>query len=215
MMNSENSSRLDKLWNKVFSFYTAKCRQDDVLMRLGVHSYDHVYRVWNNVKIINKVNKLSTHGDYEILQAAAILHDIGYLEISDIANALEEHVEKSMSMSDGFMQNLFSDDETDSVKRIISGHHSTVFEKMSFEQKILIIADQIDLLGLDGTLREFMRDASQHRNRDEIARKILDKTKKRADKLIKFNICEELIRERLLESERFLLQVINCGPQIN
>lgn len=214
-MNSENLSRLDQLWSKVFSFYVVKCRQDDVLIRLGIHSYDHVYRVWNNVKLIIDVHKLSTHSDYEIVQAAAILHDIGYLNNFDIANALEEHVKKSMSMSDEFMQNLFSDDEIVSVKRIISSHHGTAFEEMNLEQKILIIADQIDLLGLDGTVREFMRDTSLHRNRDEIARKILDKTQKRAVRLFKFNICEELIRERLLESERFLLQVINCGPKIN
>jgi HD superfamily phosphodiesterase len=206
-MKPNSLSRLNKLWERVAAFYIQKRTSLDSSLNIGIHDRDHIYRVWKNVKRIEQADS-AARIDYELVQAAAILHDIGY------ADAPEAHVQRSVAMSKDFLQELlFSEEEIAVVQETIGGHHNNQYHEMSPEQKILLVADQLDLLGLDGMLREFIRAASKGQNRDEIAQAILQKSSQRYAKLAELRISEQFVTEKWRESEKFLSQIIATGPQ--
>ena len=213
-MNSKTSARLDKLWDNVMSFYEKEGNTHASLLDINIHGCDHIYRVWNNVRQIENHGDLDEKVNYELTQAAAILHDIGYLLI-DSNNVLhEDHAKESMNLSETFLRNLsFSDNEIALVQKIIGSHHSDQFGQMSLEQKILLLADQLDLLGLDGILREFIRLSSTHQNRDKMAKIIFQKSSQRYKKLVKLKICQKLLREKWHQSEDYLMKIIDAGYQ--
>jgi len=203
------------LWNDVVSYYLQEYQRHKSLLQIGVHSYDHIYRVWSSVKIIESYNDIEERVNFELIQAAAILHDIGYLGATNITHAPSDHVTRSVIISKEFLQTLlFTDREIDCIQKIISGHHNDQYSQLTLEQKILLVADQLDLLGLDGTLREFIRASSKYQNRDEMAEKILNKSRQRYAKLIKLKIGEKLIIKKWRQSKRYLSQIINTGPRI-
>lgn len=212
MLNS--LSRLDKLWEAVYSFYKQEYERRESLLCIGVHDYDHIYRVWDNVKRIEGNNDKINKVNWELLQAAAILHDIGYLVSTCNDLTVESHVEESILKSEGYLRVLlFTSEEIVAIQNIISGHHSNQYDQLSLEQKILIIADQLDLLGLDGTLREFIRLSSENQNRDELAEAIRKKSSLRFEKLLKFKVCDDLILEKWKQSDSYLEKIINAGSQ--
>jgi HD superfamily phosphodiesterase len=203
--------RLDKLWNDVVLYYMQEQQRHKSLFYIGIHGCDHIYRVWSNVKVIKNNNDSDERVNYELLQAAAILHDIGYLDAASL-NHSEEHVKKSVLMSREFLQTpLFTEEETETIQKIISAHHNDQYNQMSLEQKMLLVADQLDLLGLDGTLREFIRASTKYQDRDEMAVEILKKSRRRYTKLLELKIGEKLIVEKWRQSESYLLQIINTG----
>lgn len=208
-MKSNSLSRLNKLWERVAAFYA----QERTRQEIGIHDCDHIYRVWGNVKQIEQ-DESDRSINYELIQAAAILHDIGYLDITEINLAPETHPKRSVIMSRDFLQDLlFSEEEIAIVQEIIGGHHNDQYYEMNTEQKVLLVADQLDLLGLDGMLREFIRAASKGQNRDEIARVILQKSSQRYAKLVQLQIAEQFVTEKWRESEKYLSQIIARGPQ--
>jgi HD superfamily phosphodiesterase len=138
----------------------------------------------------------------DLVQAAAMLHDLGYSQLTEPETERREHINYSIKLCvDPLRQVGFTKDEITRVQSIILSHHETDHSAKSLEQKILYIADKLDMIGLDGTMRMFMRYASSISNRDQIAQRLLNEMSKRIiEDFLRVGVCRDIIELRWAET---------------
>jgi HD superfamily phosphodiesterase len=102
-----------------------------------------------------------------VLLAAAMFHDIGFIELAGKEKEKDQHIQLSMIMCVERM-NLFgfTKDEIHQTQSIIETHHQKDHSNKNLSQKILYLADKLDLMGIDGTVRNIIRHAGTYQNRD-------------------------------------------------
>jgi HD superfamily phosphodiesterase len=202
-MSHIEKTRIDILWFKVLDIYTNLERQG-YAPRLGIHDIDHISRVLRNAQLI--LNELAEDQRGQVLsdlvQAAAMLHDLGYSQLTEPETERREHINYSIKLCvDPLRQVGFTKDEITRVQSIILSHHETDHSAKSLEQKILYIADKLDMIGLDGTMRMFMRYASSISNRDQIAQRLLNEMSKRViEDFLRVGVCRDIIELRWAET---------------
>jgi len=110
------------------------------------HSYEHVDRV---VKIAVLLAK-KENADRELVQVAAVLHDVG-------RGIGQPHNETGAKLASEILNNLqYPLEKTKKVARIVLLHDIGSESKLrSLEEKIVWDADKIDLLGAVGIARGF------------------------------------------------------------
>jgi len=119
------------------------------------HDLNHGLRVKNLCLYINKEDSL--HSDQEILIAAALLHDIGY-----ISDDSPKHVKSSIQFAKALLPKVkFERDKIPAVIMCIK-NHDTVPGRLGWKQKttmecrVLRDADAIESLGCLGIIRYAM-----------------------------------------------------------
>ncbi|MBU0899152.1 MAG: HD domain-containing protein [Nanoarchaeota archaeon] len=119
----------------------------------SAHNMDHVMRVYRNCLSIAKNKDV----DMEVLQAAAILHDIGAVKEMHDNTGNTDHAMIGAEMAEPILKELgFSDDKIKHVKDcIISHRYKTENKPKTKEAEILFDADKIDALGAIGIARSF------------------------------------------------------------
>jgi HD superfamily phosphodiesterase len=213
-MHADRLARPEKLWSEILSVYLQTAKLPGTMSYVGIHDYDHVYRVWENVKSLRQHLDMDNGLNFELIEFAAILHDIGYLFPPAASQSVQDHVSRSVAVCESYLRSISCvDSEIAAVKEIIREHHNDLSATMNMEKKVLIVADQLDLLGMDGTLREFIRMSSSNQNRDEMAKIIIHKSQQRYEKLVQFHICDALVTERWQQSEEYLQMIIMHGHQ--
>ena len=112
------------------------------------HGYDHTNRVRNWAL---KIAKLENYQNLEILEAAALLHDVGR---SDDSKPGQSHGETGAKIAKEFLkkENLFSEIEIEEICLAIF-YHNSVKEIRSDLLNIVRDADILDLVGAVGILR--------------------------------------------------------------
>ena len=110
------------------------------------HSYEHVDRVVKIAVLLAKKEK----ADMELVQVAAILHDVG-------RGIGQPHNEIGAKLASEILNNLqYPPEKTEKVARIVLLHDIGSESKLrSLEEKIVWDADKIDLLGAVGIARGF------------------------------------------------------------
>jgi uncharacterized protein len=110
------------------------------------HSYDHVERVVKIAILVAKMEK----ADVELVQVAAILHDVGRC-------VGQPHNETGAKLASEILNNLhYPLQKTQEIARIVLLHNVDSKNKLSsLEEKIVWDADKIDLLGAVGIARGF------------------------------------------------------------
>jgi uncharacterized protein len=110
------------------------------------HSYAHVDRVVKIALLLAKKEK----ADMELVQIAAILHDVGRC-------VGQPHNETGAKLAPEILGNLhYPRQKAEKVARIVLLHHMDSKDKLnSIEEKIVWDADKIDLLGAVGIARGF------------------------------------------------------------
>jgi uncharacterized protein len=110
------------------------------------HSYEHVDRVVKIAVLLAKKEK----ADRELVQVAAILHDVG-------RGIGQPHNETGAKLASEILNNLqYPPEKTKKVARIVLLHDIGSESKLrSLEEKIVWDADKIDLLGAVGIARGF------------------------------------------------------------
>lgn len=193
--------RLINLRNRVIDVYT-KFTGTEMQSKLGVHMLDHVFRVVRNVgDIVSELD--SKELQVELLLAAAMLHDIGYIKSKINHEKCSVELGKQILFETGF-----SETEILEIEGMILSHHQKDHTNKSQEEKIMYIADKCDALGYDGTVRIFMDRGNKNPNRDEIAEQIKNEFKIRVEQdLLKIRLGVKLIECRWKESQ-FLLTAI-------
>jgi uncharacterized protein len=111
------------------------------------HSYEHTDRVVKIATILAEKEK----ADLEVVQTAALLHDIG--------RAIgEPHNETGASLAGDILKQIpcYSQEKISKIAKIILHHPIAYRNKLAtLEEKIVWDADKIDLLGVIGIARVF------------------------------------------------------------
>lgn len=118
------------------------------------HDIDHVMRVYNLAMTIAKDNPKV---DLEILQAATLLHDIGYKKESQDSTGQVDHAVVSAEMAKPILEKLdFSPEKIKHIQNCILSHrYRTENEPETVEAKILFDADKLESTGAIGIARAF------------------------------------------------------------
>lgn len=119
----------------------------------GSHDWEHTQRVFNLCMRIGKKEK----ADMEILQLAAILHDIGR-GLQDKSNGKICHAEKGAILAEGLLKRYNVD--KGKINKIIHCIETHRFRNnkapQTKEAKILYDADKLDAIGATGIGRAFL-----------------------------------------------------------
>ncbi len=117
----------------------------------GSHSFDHTERVW---KLSTQLAK-EENADLEIVQTAALLHDIARLK--EDKGEVECHAKGGAKLAREILKRLnFPEEKVDKICYAIDVHrHSTNINPETKEAKILQDADRLDALGAITIARMF------------------------------------------------------------
>jgi uncharacterized protein len=116
------------------------------------HDFLHVLRVYNLCK---KIAKSEKNVDFEVLELAALLHDIGRKK-EDLDKTGEiDHAIESAKMAERILEKFsFPKEKIEKIKgAIISHRFKTNSRPISIEGKILSDADKLDVIGAIGIVR--------------------------------------------------------------
>jgi uncharacterized protein len=119
------------------------------------HNIDHVLRVYN---LALKIAEGEGEVDWEVLQTATLLHDIGgSRETSDPTGATDHAVESAKMAAPILTEAGFSATKIKHVQECIVSHrYKTNSVPQTIEAKILFDADKLDALGAIGIARVFV-----------------------------------------------------------
>jgi len=119
----------------------------------GSHDWEHTERVLNMCIHINSIEG----GDIDIIQAAALLHDIGR-HAQDISKGKISHAEIGVEMARPILEKYEFNPE--SIERILHCIETHRYRKgdapQSLEARILFDADKLDAIGAIGIGRAFV-----------------------------------------------------------
>ena len=120
----------------------------------GSHDWFHIERVWNTVKYIQS----QEGGNLEVIELAALLHDIADHKYNDGDFQKGEKVAYELLISKGASQELAT--EVSKVIGIVSFKGANV---ASLEGQIVRDADRLDAIGAIGIARAFAYGGSRNR----------------------------------------------------
>ncbi|MCK9577875.1 HD domain-containing protein [bacterium] len=114
------------------------------------HDFEHTIRVYN---LCLHLARLEKNVDMEILEAAALLHDIGRIDEDKDSNL--DHAIIGAKKAVPILQELnFSVDQIEKIKHCICAHrYRNKVDAESIEAKILFDADKLDSTGAIGVAR--------------------------------------------------------------
>lgn len=206
-------SRIQTLWSQIKTYYQDQTGKEKSPY-LGIHDIDHVARVLRNANqlIINSPEPLLLH-EVEQIQAGAILHDIGYCLLTQPPLEHRSHIQNSLELSQTFLATAsFAPHEIAVVHAIISCHHDKDHQQKTFGEKVVYLADKLDMIGFDGLLRMCIKGSTDSLDRDVIAIALLDKLEKRVhEDLLQVGIGHELIELRWQETKWLLNEILVRG----
>ena len=124
----------------------------------GSHDWFHIERVWNTVKYIQS----QEGGNLEVIELAALLHDIADHKYNDGDFQKGEKVAYELLISKGASQELAT--EVSKVIGIVSFKGANVADTAaSLEGQIVRDADRLDAIGAIGIARAFAYGGSRNR----------------------------------------------------
>jgi uncharacterized protein len=126
-------------------------RESERLMRSSGHDYQHVLRVYNLAKRIGEEEK----ADVFVLEAAALLHDLGRAE--EARDPTIDHAQRSAEMAREILERMgFQEEKIEAILYAIRVHrYREGIVPETKEAKILQDADKLDALGAVGIMRCF------------------------------------------------------------
>ena len=122
------------------------------MAKLGLHGWPHVKRVQ---RLCMQLAKNAKEGDSEVLEVAALLHDVG--KHVEKENNSVDHGRISAEMAEEFLRSIkFDDEKLEAVCHAIRTHtHGE--EPRSLEAKIVHDADFLDKMGAVGVATVFVK----------------------------------------------------------
>jgi len=119
----------------------------------SAHSMDHVMRVFNLANTLAKGQKV----DLEVIQIAALLHDIGGAQEANDKSGKTDHALVSAQMADPFLRKLgYNEEKIQHIKDCIETHrYRTTRRPKTLEAKIVFDADKLETVGAIGVARAY------------------------------------------------------------
>lgn len=162
------------------------------------HWWDHVVRVANNALFI--VNRDEASDCRELVVAAALCHDIGYLDNKD--NDTLASIQRCPTVLHPVG---YSDNEISRIQEIMRGDDRDIKIAEEYEEKVLYIADKLDLFGTDGTIRLVIEGAREGRTvRHELAEHIANRQRSWFEYMMSLNVVPDIVESRYAEACRIL-----------
>ncbi len=167
------------------------------------HGYEHVERVRRlALRIAKKLAEQGYEIDFEALEIAALLHDVGR-SVSE-----EKHAEVSADIARRILEALGIDrDRIEKIARIILAHSYSYGRKPeSLEEAILSDADKLDAMGAVGIARVFIYSGKHGRSIEDSIKHIETKILRLKD-LVMTEPAKKLAEDRHRFVEQFLAQL--------
>ncbi len=132
-----------------------KAIAEDLMGDCAAHNMDHVMRVYTLAVKLSEWEKIDT----EVLQIAALLHDIGWEKEMQDKTGQTDHAVEGANMARGILNELwYSDEKIKHIQACITSHRSkTKVTPQTLEAKLLFDADKMDALWAIGVARHFAR----------------------------------------------------------
>lgn len=206
-------NRIQFLWLKTKAYYQEQITKERSPY-LGVHDLDHVARVLRNTNLLIPASPEPLQlPEVEQIHAGAILHDIGYCVLAQPASDHRTHIRNSIELSQTFLASTsFTTKEITAIQAIITCHHDTEHSQKTFGEKVVYLADKLDMIGLDGLLRMYIKSSTDSLNRDVVAAVLLEKLEKRVQEdLLQIGIGRKLIELRWQETKWLLNEILMRG----
>ncbi len=123
------------------------------LSQCPAHNFDHVMRVYNLAVRIAK----SENVDLEVIEAAAILHDIGGEREMNDSSGNTDHAVESAKMAEPILKELgYKEEKIKHIQDCILSHrYRNNREPKTKEAEIIFDADKLETLGAIGIARAF------------------------------------------------------------
>jgi len=139
------------------------------LSHCPAHNFDHVMRVYNSAVRIAK----SENVNLEIIEAAAILHDIGGEREMNDPSGNTDHAVESAKMAEPILRDLgYEENKIKHIQDCILSHrYRNNREPKTKEAEIIFDADKLEVLGAIGIARAFVWTG---KNRSNIYKKVDD-----------------------------------------
>jgi uncharacterized protein len=120
----------------------------------SAHDFDHVMRVYNMALKLAEGEEV----DIEVIEAAALLHDIGGKKEIDDNTGKTDHALESAKMAEPILKRLgYSENKILHIKDCIITHrYRTDNKPKTIEAKIVFDADKLDTVGAIGIARSFV-----------------------------------------------------------
>jgi hypothetical protein len=204
-MSSGGSARMRRLLVEVRSYYDSIPESKRV--RIIGHDIDHVERVVENAQaIINPAKPIPAGSGIE-LTAAALCHDIAYIE------GERGHERRSAVKARSLLSKCgFNDDEISRIQLLIRRHGRQPAH--DYCGKILYLADKLDMFGYDGVARALMYLSKTMSNRDKIIDLIWAQAFSRLRRYEALGIGRKLISKKRRETEHLLTLLRRSRPRV-
>ncbi len=172
------------------------------------HWLDHVRRVVKNATLICQT--LRPEPDTKLVQIAALCHDMGY------NSSPKEHPRISADVCAPLLKKAgVSDEEILQVQSIILAHSRKSREPITVEEKIMYIADKLDMIGFDGVIRMFLQKKDEGMiSRDDMATAIQQEIGEFVRYLESLDIARDLVEQRWEESKAVLQKILIRGSKL-
>lgn len=121
------------------------------------HDWWHLHRVRNNALLIGQNEKC----DLELVEIAALVHDIGDHKFTDNKNAQDEGIRKLFNALG--IENEYADSIIEIVKQVSYKGAGVKTTPKSIEAKIVQDADRLDAIGAIGIARAFAFGGNRNR----------------------------------------------------
>ncbi len=122
------------------------------MVKLGLHGWPHVKRVQ---RLCMKLSKNMKRVDPEVVEIAALLHDVG--KYREKGNKAVDHGSISAAMAEGFLASIKFDEKKAAAVCHAIRVHTHGEEPRSVEAKILHDADFLDKMGAVGVATLFIK----------------------------------------------------------
>lgn len=168
------------------------------LKKDSTHDIHHVMRVYN---LAMTLAKTENNVNLEILQAGALLHDIGSAKETEDSSGKIDHAVIGAEMAGPILKNLgFSDNDISHIQECILTHrYRTERKSETIEAKIVHDADKLDAVGAIGIARAFTwiskHNACIYKKVDSI------------EEYIKENLTEGKINGRLIDKSKHSIHI--------
>ncbi len=117
------------------------------------HSIEHIMRVH---KLCLKIAEKEENVDLEVLEVAALLHDIGREKENEDVTGKVDHAIEGAKMAEKILKEMNYSKIDQVVHCILSHRKRTEIKPKTIEAQILFDADKIDCIGAVGIARSFM-----------------------------------------------------------
>lgn len=154
------------------------------------HWWDHIARVVNNAQLITNVYTPSSNS--ELIFAAALCHDIAYLNDKKSPTASSAKRCEELMLNSGY-----NESSATFARELILSTDRDVKYAENIDERIVYIADKLDLFGIDGTIRLLIEHGKKGITvRDELARTVAERQKNWFDYMMSMNVAQEFIKRK-------------------